>query len=78
LEQAVRSAETTLVSSRRSFEGGARTLVDVLNAEQQRVSAQRDLANARYEYMASRIRLRALVGQADDQAVRELNDWLKS
>jgi outer membrane protein, protease secretion system len=77
LEQAVRSAETTLVSSRRSFEGGARTLVDVLNAEQQRVSAQRDLANARYEYMASRIRLRALVGQADDQAVRELNEWLK-
>jgi outer membrane protein, protease secretion system len=78
LEQAVRSAETTLVSSRRSFEGGARTLVDVLNAEQQRVSALRDLANARYEYMASRIRLRALAGEADDQAVRELNDWLKS
>jgi outer membrane protein, protease secretion system len=78
LEQAVRSAETTLVSSRRSFEGGARTLVDVLNAEQQRVSALRDLANARYEYMGSRIRLKALVGQADDQAVRELNEWLKS
>jgi outer membrane protein, protease secretion system len=78
LEQAVRSAETTVVSSRRSFEGGARTLVDVLNAEQQRVAAQRDLANARYEYMASRIRLRALAGEADDQAVRELNDWLKS
>jgi outer membrane protein, protease secretion system len=78
LEQAVRSAETTVISSRRSFEGGARTLVDVLNAEQQRVSAQRDLANARYEYMASRIRLRALAGEADDQAVRELNDWLKS
>jgi outer membrane protein, protease secretion system len=78
LEQAVRSAETTLVSSRRSFEGGARTLVDVLNAQQQLVSAQRDLANARYEYMGSRIRLRALAGEADDQAVRELNDWLKS
>jgi outer membrane protein, protease secretion system len=78
LEQAVRSAETTLVSSRRSFEGGARTLVDVLNAEQQRVGALRDLANARYEYMASRIRLKSLVGQADDQAMRELNDWLKS
>jgi outer membrane protein, protease secretion system len=78
LEQAVRSAETTVVSSRRSFEAGSRTMVEVLNAEAQRVNALRDLANARYEYMASRIRLRALAGEADDQAVRELNDWLKS
>jgi outer membrane protein, protease secretion system len=78
LEQAVRSAETTVISSRRSFEAGSRTVVDVLNAEQQRVTAQRDLANARYEYMASRIRLRALAGEADDQAIRELNGWLKS
>jgi outer membrane protein, protease secretion system len=78
LEQAVRSSETTVISSRRSFEAGSRTVVDVLNAEQQRVTAQRDLANARYEYMASRIRLRALAGEADDQAIRELNGWLKS
>jgi outer membrane protein, protease secretion system len=78
LEQAVRSSETTVISSRRSFEAGSRTVVDVLNAEQQRVTAQRDLANARYEYMASRIRLRALAGEADDQAIRELNGWLES
>jgi protease secretion system outer membrane protein len=77
LEQAVRSAETMVQSNRRSFEGGARTMVDVLNAEQGRVSALRDLANARYMYMISRMRLRALAGEADDQAVAELNGWLK-
>jgi protease secretion system outer membrane protein len=77
LEQAVRSAETSVVSSRRSFEGGARTVVDVLNAEQQRVSALHDLANARYLYMISRIRLRSLAGEADAAAVDELNAWLK-
>lgn len=77
LEQAVRSAETMVQSNRRSYEAGSRTLVDILNAEQERVSAMRDLANARYVYMMSRIRLRALAGQADDQAVRELNGWLK-
>jgi len=78
LEQAVRSAETAVVSSRRSFEGGVRTLVDVLNAEQQQVSALRDLANARYQYMISRVRLRALAGEADGAALDEINAWLKS
>ena len=64
-------------SSRRSFEAGSRTLVDILNAEQERVSAMRDLANARYVYMMSRIRLRALAGEADEQAVQEINAWLQ-
>jgi outer membrane protein, protease secretion system len=77
LEQAVRSAETAVVSSRRSFEGGARTIVDVLNAEQQQVSALRDLANARYLYMLSRVRLRSLAGEADAAAIGEVNAWLK-
>ena len=77
LEQAVRSAETSVISSRKSFEGGARTVVDVLNAEQQQVSALRDLANARYLYMISRIRLRSLAGEADAAAIDEVNAWLK-
>jgi outer membrane protein, protease secretion system len=77
LEQAVRSAETAVVSSRKSFEGGARTLVDVLNAEQQQVSALRDLANSRYQYMISRVRLRALAGEADNVVIDEVNAWLK-
>lgn len=77
LEQAVRSAEVMVVSNRRSFEGGNRTLVDILNAEEQRVSALRDLANARYNYMISRVRLRALAGEADADAIEEVNGWLK-
>ena len=77
LEQAVRSAEITVESNRRSFQGGTRTLVDILNAEGQLVSAQRDLANARYTYMISRVRLRALAGEADEAAIAEVNGWLK-
>lgn len=77
LEQAVRSSETMLVSNRRSFEGGIRTLVDILNAEEQRVTALRDLAQARYQYLLSRIRLRALAGEADSQVIGEVNAWLK-
>jgi protease secretion system outer membrane protein len=77
LEQAVRSAEVMVVSNRRSFEGGSRTLVDILNAEEQRVQALRDLANARYLFMISHIRLKALAGVADDEAIVEASSWLK-
>ena len=63
LQQAVRSAELALDSSRKSKEAGSRTMVDVLNAEQQKIQAQRDLAQARYMYLASRLRLQALVGE---------------
>jgi TolC family type I secretion outer membrane protein len=77
LEQAVRSAETMVQSSRRSFEGGSRTLLDILNAEELRVIALRDLAQARYLYMVSRIRLRALAGEADAAVIDEISAWLK-
>jgi TolC family type I secretion outer membrane protein len=77
LEAAVRSAEQLVVSSRKSFQAGARTQLDILNAEQQRTSALRDLAQARYLYLVSRIRLLALVGAADNQAVAEVNSALK-
>ena len=77
LEQAVRSSETALQSTRRSFEAGSRTQVDVLNAEEARVSAVLDLANARYAYLLARITLRALAGEADAGTIAETNAWLK-
>jgi len=76
LEQAVRSAEQVVISNRRSFEAGSRTLPDVLNAEQQKVSAQRDLAQARFVYLMSRIRLQALAGGARTEVIDEINGWL--
>ncbi len=77
LEQAVRSSEIMVQSNKRSYEGGSRTLLDVLNAEDQRVGALRDLAQARYQYMLARIRLQALAGTADETTIDETNAWLK-
>ncbi|MBK6592029.1 MAG: TolC family outer membrane protein [Burkholderiales bacterium] len=76
LEQAVRSTEQVAISNRRSFEAGSRTLMDTLNAEQQRVSAQRDLAQARLFYLISRVRLHALTGGAKEEAISQINGWL--
>jgi outer membrane protein TolC len=76
LEQAVRSAQQAVISSRRSFEAGSRTLVDVLNAEQQQASALRDLSQARYLYLVSRVRLQALAGGTPSGVLDEVNGWL--
>lgn len=76
LEQAVRSTEQVVLSNRRSFEAGSRTLVDTLNAEQQNVAAQRDLAQARFVYLISRVRLQALAGGSKTEVINEINGWL--
>ena len=77
LEQAVRSNDTLVNSNRRSFEGGSRTLVDILNAEEQRVIALRDLAQARYQYLLARVRLQALAGTGNEATIAEVDAWLK-
>lgn len=77
LEQAVRSSDQLVLSSRKSFQAGARTVLDVLNAEQQRVVVLRDLAQARYVHLISRVKLLALVGGADLEAVVAINRYLQ-
>ena len=76
LEQAERSGEQLVKSSRRSHEVGNRSLLDVLNAEQQLQTTQRDLAEARYRYLLARVRLRALAGEDIEQSIQEINGWL--
>lgn len=76
LEQAVRSAEQAVLSNQMSFKAGARTMLDVLNAEQQKTTALRDLAQARYLYVASRLRLQSLAGDERAASVSEINAWL--
>ncbi len=77
LEQAVRSSNTVAESSRKSFQAGSRTLIDILNAEGQKAQAQRDLADARFTFLLSRIRLMALAGQVETATIDEASGWLK-
>ena len=76
LEQAVRSAEQAVLSNRKSFEAGSRTTLDVLNAEQQKTTTLRDLAQARYLYLVSRLRLLSLAGEDRQGSVAQVNAWL--
>ena len=77
LEQAVRSSEQLVQSSRRSWQAGARTLLDILNAEQQAGLARRDLGQARFQYLLARVRLKALTGGLRPENIDEVNGWLQ-
>ena len=76
LEQAVRSAEQAVLSNQKSYQAGSRTAVDVLNAQQQKTTAQRDLAQARYLYLVSRLRLQALAGYDRQVSVAQVSSAL--
>ncbi|MHB1083931.1 MAG: TolC family outer membrane protein [Thiobacillus sp.] len=62
LEQALVSTQAQLDSTKLGLEVGVRTNLDVLNAEQQVLSARRDLAGARYAYLLSGLSLKAAAG----------------
>ena len=71
LEQAVRSAQQMLMSTQMSLKAGSRTQLDVLNAQQQYTLALRDLAQARFIYLMSKVKLASLAG---DDAVASVDD----
>ena len=80
----VRALEAALVSNQSSLDStllgqqvGVRTQVDVLNAQQQLFSARRDLAQARYNYILSLLRLTAAAGELDEEDLQRINAWLE-
>jgi len=76
LEQAERSATQMVASNRKSFEAGLRTRLDILNAEQEKMSVLSNLARQRYLYLISHIRLLALAGKVTRERIEEMNSWL--
>jgi len=75
MDRAVLSADKVVVSVRRSFEAGVRTVLDVLNAEQQAQQARRDLGEARLGYVAARVRLQALAGELTTDQIQTVGNW---
>jgi len=76
LEQTVGSSESLLAATRRGFEVGRRTSLDVLNAEQMLYGARRDLAAAKYAFFLSRLRLSAVAGRLAPADVETLDQFL--
>jgi outer membrane protein len=76
LEAALVSSQSSLDSTRLGQEVGVRTQVDVLNAQQQLSQTRRDLAQAKYSYILTLLRLKSAVGQLTEQDLALVNLWL--
>lgn len=76
LQQAVISNQSSLDSTKLGLEVGVRTSVDLLNSRQQMFSARRDLAQSLYNYILSRLKLEAAVGDLNEADVTQVNGWL--
>lgn len=76
LEQALRSTQSTLESTTLGRQVGVRTNLDVLNAQQQFFSARRDLAQAKYRYLLSRLHLESAAGELDVADLQTINALL--
>lgn len=75
-QQAVLSNTTALEASEVGLEVGARTAVDVLNAQRELYRAQRDYSRSRYDYLLNILRLKQAAGQLGPKDVNEVDTLL--
>jgi TolC family type I secretion outer membrane protein len=76
LQQSVRAYETALASTKMGLKAGTRTLVDILNAQQQLYSAKRGLLQARYDYIINLVALKYNSNMLSGDDILIINGWL--
>jgi outer membrane protein len=73
LEQALVSSQSALDSNKLGYEVGVRINIDVLNAQQQLYSTERDLAVARYNTITTQLKLKAAAGSLREEDLELVN-----
>ncbi len=71
------SSQSALDSNKLGYQVGVRTNIDVLNAQQQLYSTQRDLARARYDTLLNGLRLKSAAGTLTDGDLTRINVLLQ-
>jgi len=77
LEAAEISSKSALESNRLGYQVGVRINIDVLNAQQQLFSTQRDLSKARYDTIVNGLRLKSAAGTLKEDDLVQINLLLK-
>ncbi len=77
LEQALASSQTALKATEAGFEVGTRTIVDVLNVQQELFRVKRDHAVARYNYLLAMLRLKQVAGILQAADLEEVSRWTR-
>jgi outer membrane protein len=76
LEQALRSAEIKLDSTKLGRDVGDRTTLDVLNSEQGLHNTRLALSRSRYQVLQALLNLSAAAGELDEVRLQEINEAL--
>src|SRR5579859_775116 len=77
LKQSVKSNQTSMDATQTGMEVGTRTIVDVLTARQNLLTAQTSFSNARYTYLESLLTLKASAGILSEEDVKQINTLLQ-
>lgn len=76
LDSAVTSSQAAVLGNQAGFKLGVHMNIDVLNAEQQLYTAQRDLNKARYDTLMQGLKLKAAAGVLAETDIRAFNALL--
>ena len=76
LKQAMVSSQSALRAAEAGYEVGTRTTVDVLVGRKNLFRAQRDYAQARYNYLTDRLSLQQAAGTLHVDHLNEITQWM--
>lgn len=76
-KQAVISASSALEATQVGYKVGTRNVVDLLQAEKNLYSAEKNLANAKYDYVIANLRLALAAGTLEPSDLVNINSLLK-
>ena len=71
------SAKSALEATQAGYDVGTRNIVDLLISQRLLYRAQRDYANARYDYILSMLNLKEVAGLLSPDDINKLNVWMK-
>lgn len=75
-KRATISSRSALEATETGYQVGTRNIVEVLNAQRNLFGAQRDYANARYDYIIDLMNLKFFAGSLSEADIQALNAWL--
>lgn len=75
-KQSITSAKSALEATETGYQVGTRNIVEVLNAQGNLYSTQRDYHNARYDYILNLMNLKFFAGTLNEADITALNAWL--
>lgn len=76
-EASVRASQLALDSTKKGYQAGIRTFVDILNAESNLYRAKLNFVKSVYDYVKSLVNLYFYAGILGEEHVLKINGWLK-